>query len=127
MSLKIIAPPSDVEYKQANLRLRLDRAPPTYACMKCGWPVIKGFCCETCGDTNPSEPPQQPLNVYKFAVVYTQTVWHEAEALDTTAAKDLIKEQLEQGQDPIDTGPRICQSITCDFAYNTATGRIVDF
>lgn len=24
-----------------------------YPCQKCGWPVIKGYCCGTCGDSNP--------------------------------------------------------------------------
>jgi len=25
------------------------------SCMKCKWPVISGYCCTFCGDTNPSE------------------------------------------------------------------------
>ena len=57
---KKIARPTDEEYKHASWRLRLSYAPRTYACMKCGWPVIDGYCCNTCGDDNPSEPADVP-------------------------------------------------------------------
>lgn len=26
-----------------------------YACAKCGWPVIHGYCCTYCGDSSPDE------------------------------------------------------------------------
>jgi len=52
-----IKPPTEAEYKREALRLRLSYAPRVYGCMKCGWPVREGFCCNTCGDNNPSEPP----------------------------------------------------------------------
>lgn len=28
-------------------------------CKKCGFAVNRGYCCTGCGDTNPSEPPEQ--------------------------------------------------------------------
>ena len=31
-----------------------DFCPPIYACKKCSYPVIEGYCCEFCGDSNPS-------------------------------------------------------------------------
>ena len=30
-----------------------------YPCGKCGYPVIPGFCCTGCGDTNPSETAEE--------------------------------------------------------------------
>jgi hypothetical protein len=48
--------PTDEEYKYEAMHIRLRHAPTVYPCMKCGWPVRHGFCCETCGDNNPSEP-----------------------------------------------------------------------
>lgn len=29
--------------------------PNIYPCQKCGYPVIYGYCCGSCGDSNPSE------------------------------------------------------------------------
>lgn len=26
------------------------------ACGRCGYPTLKGYCCTTCGDMNPSNP-----------------------------------------------------------------------
>jgi hypothetical protein len=48
--------PTDEEYKIEALRIRLSYAPRVVACMKCGWPNVEGYCCNTCGDTNPREP-----------------------------------------------------------------------
>jgi hypothetical protein len=53
---KPIRRPTDEEYKAEAIRVRLSYAPRVYACMKCGWPVREGFCCNTCGDNNPREP-----------------------------------------------------------------------
>jgi hypothetical protein len=33
--------------------LALSRTPNIFACGKCNHPVIKGFCCEFCGDSDP--------------------------------------------------------------------------
>jgi hypothetical protein len=33
-------------------------APPITPCMKCSYPVLKGYCCGYCGDINPSRPPE---------------------------------------------------------------------
>lgn len=35
-------------------------APPIYPCMKCSGPVLRGYCCDHCGDSDPSSPPVQP-------------------------------------------------------------------
>jgi hypothetical protein len=56
MTRRNVQPPSVAEYEQASLRMRLSHAPRTYPCKKCGWPVLDGYCCNTCGDDNPSEP-----------------------------------------------------------------------
>jgi hypothetical protein len=50
--------PTDEQYKQEAMRVRLSYAPRVFPCMKCGWPVRDGYCCNYCGDNNPSEPPQ---------------------------------------------------------------------
>jgi hypothetical protein len=39
--------------KKAN-ELARSHVGPIYGCKKCGHPVIKGYCCKGCGDTNPS-------------------------------------------------------------------------
>lgn len=33
--------------------LALSRVPNIFACGKCNYPVIKGYCCEFCGDSDP--------------------------------------------------------------------------
>jgi len=45
------------EEEWTNLAYQLARsfAPRIYACKKCGYPVVDGYCCYECGDTNPSE------------------------------------------------------------------------
>jgi hypothetical protein len=42
-------------YKQRAIKLALDLCPSMYPCKKCGSPVVKGYCCTFCGDTNPSK------------------------------------------------------------------------
>jgi hypothetical protein len=44
------------EWDELTTQLRLQNAPPAYACKKCGYPVIEGCCCTYCWDTNPSQP-----------------------------------------------------------------------
>ena len=39
--------------KLANLLAR-SYCPTIYACKECGYPVIVGYCCETCGSNSPS-------------------------------------------------------------------------
>jgi hypothetical protein len=39
--------------KRANLIAR-QFAPPIRTCAECGWPVLKGYCCNHCGNTDPS-------------------------------------------------------------------------
>jgi len=38
--------------KMANILART-YCPPIKACKECGYPVIIGYCCETCGSNNP--------------------------------------------------------------------------
>lgn len=50
-----VKPPTQAEYEKRRLQILLSYAPRTYPCGSCGWPVIDGYCCNTCGDTNPRE------------------------------------------------------------------------
>ena len=34
-------------------QLALSYCPKIYACKECGYPVIVGYCCETCGSNDP--------------------------------------------------------------------------
>jgi rubrerythrin len=45
---------SEREYDRAADYLRRQLVPDLYPCMKCGYPVQRGYCCTACGDTNPS-------------------------------------------------------------------------
>jgi hypothetical protein len=53
---KKIEPPTAWQYKQASINLAFDYCPPIHNCKKCGWPVIDGYCCRTCGDSDPGNP-----------------------------------------------------------------------
>ena len=56
MTKKKIAPPKDQdEIEDAANVIARGFCPRIYACKKCGWPVVDGYCCGTCGDSNPSE------------------------------------------------------------------------
>lgn len=50
-------PPTREQYNAVLLQIAMEYMPSTYACKKCAWPVIKGYTCRTCGDDNPSMPP----------------------------------------------------------------------
>jgi len=56
----IIKPPTDKQYGEARIDLIAGFAPESYPCKKCGWPVLSGYCCGTCGDGNPSEKDAEP-------------------------------------------------------------------
>lgn len=45
---------SDEWYIEAG-RLARNYCPTIYACKKCSYPVVEGYCCTYCGDVNPSE------------------------------------------------------------------------
>jgi hypothetical protein len=47
-----IIPYSSAWEKKAN-QLARSYAPYIYPCGKCDGPVMDGYCCTTCGDTNP--------------------------------------------------------------------------
>lgn len=55
MNNNIKPPKNREEYDKASLNLKLVYAPETYSCRKCSWPVIKGYCCDYCGTTNPRD------------------------------------------------------------------------
>ncbi len=55
--------PSVEEYRREKFRLALDFCPRIYPCMRCGYPVVDGFCCTYCGDTNPNDCEQNPTNL----------------------------------------------------------------
>jgi len=50
---KINFPSTSRTYKQEAVELAFMYAPHIYPCAKCGHPVAHGYCCGTCGDTNP--------------------------------------------------------------------------
>jgi hypothetical protein len=52
---KKIRRPGLREYEAYKADLAIGYCPRIYACRKCGWPVIEGCCCTTCGDVNPQE------------------------------------------------------------------------
>lgn len=42
-----------IEYEREANHLAREYCPPIYPCAKCGHPVIDGYCCAFCGDSNP--------------------------------------------------------------------------
>jgi len=58
MSRPCIKPYSQEWEREANLLAR-DYVPDIYPCGKCGYPVIRNYCCTYCGDTNPDETYEQ--------------------------------------------------------------------
>jgi len=53
--MKDITPYSEEWQKEANALARC-YAPTIYPCCKCNHPVVKGYCCGHCGDSDPSHP-----------------------------------------------------------------------
>lgn len=54
MEKKYPLKPHTDEWELKALKLRASFAPSAYACKKCGAPVLFGYRCEYCGDSNPS-------------------------------------------------------------------------
>jgi DNA-directed RNA polymerase subunit RPC12/RpoP len=48
--------PYSIEWEKAANNAARSFCPDIYPCMKCGGPVISGFVCTRCGDSNPSSP-----------------------------------------------------------------------
>jgi len=46
--------PYSPSWERAANRLARSFSPGIHPCKKCGYPVIHGYCCTGCGDTNPS-------------------------------------------------------------------------
>lgn len=46
--------PNGRQYKGEEAELAFSYCPTIYPCVECGHPVIKGYCCTTCGCVNPS-------------------------------------------------------------------------
>lgn len=47
-------PPSERQYRQAEIETAFANAPQIYPCATCGWPVASGFICTWCGERNPN-------------------------------------------------------------------------
>lgn len=47
--------PHSKEYKKLVYQEAIAFCPQIYPCQKCGYPVINGYCCPNCHDSNPSE------------------------------------------------------------------------
>lgn len=61
MSDKLVKPPkSEAAYRKAEIRMALSWCPEIYPCAACGWPVLQGYICKTCGNTNPGSNNVQP-------------------------------------------------------------------
>jgi len=63
---KKLLPPSGDAYHRALLNTAMSYAPTIYACAKCGWPVVSGYCCGTCGDADPRKPAEPCVHHYRF-------------------------------------------------------------
>lgn len=46
--------PTQEEYNRAKVSLALSYCPVIRPCKHCGWPVVNGYCCTTCGSPDPS-------------------------------------------------------------------------
>ena len=56
---KTIKPSTKKEYEESKISIALGLCPTIYPCKKCGWPVVSGYCCNYCNDTNPNESEEQ--------------------------------------------------------------------
>jgi hypothetical protein len=54
-----VSRPTQAEYDKAEVAIALSWCPEIYACKKCGWPVIEGYCCTTCGNATPDQSVKQ--------------------------------------------------------------------
>ncbi len=45
---------SDRTLRRLVCNLAIAYAPEIYRCKRCGYPVISGYCCTHCGDSDPS-------------------------------------------------------------------------
>lgn len=45
--------PTQKQYRDALLATMESYLPRSYPCGKCAWPVIDGYVCQHCGDSNP--------------------------------------------------------------------------
>lgn len=50
-----IKPPTPKQYELSEITLAMRWTPQMYPCAKCQWPVVDGYCCSTCGDSNPQQ------------------------------------------------------------------------
>jgi hypothetical protein len=50
---KIKEPTTSRVYRYEAINLALGYCPAIFPCCKCKHPVIKGYCCTTCGNNNP--------------------------------------------------------------------------
>ena len=57
----MIVPYSDEWQRKANALAR-SFCPKIYPCQKCNEPVVYGYCCEACGDTDPTSGPKGRIN-----------------------------------------------------------------
>ena len=49
-----VKPPTQAQYERAETLKAMQFCPRIYPCKTCGWPVVDGYVCTTCGDTDPS-------------------------------------------------------------------------
>lgn len=55
MKKTIKKPPSETQYRKAEIETAFSYSPSIYPCSECGWPVGKGYICGYCQSTNPSK------------------------------------------------------------------------
>ena len=49
------------EYYQAKVRLALSSVPEIQPCGECGWPTLRGYCCDFCGSDYPENGRDQRI------------------------------------------------------------------
>jgi hypothetical protein len=45
--------PNGRKWQRLAIKMAVDFCPRIYACIHCSYPVILGYCCETCGSVDP--------------------------------------------------------------------------
>jgi hypothetical protein len=62
MASKMSKRPTEAQFRKAAIEAALSFCPPILPCGKCGWPAVKGYCCNHCGDAMPSLTPENDPN-----------------------------------------------------------------
>jgi hypothetical protein len=50
---KLPSPPTSKQFEERKLEMLTEWAPQIYTCRHCKWPVMRGYCCNSCGSKAP--------------------------------------------------------------------------